>query len=102
MNMHTLIERYREQSPEFKNCYSKLYNSNRKLTRRIKGRMSPSRRKSRDASERSITNKCIKKLKLNYPLLKPSDGVRSKSKKRKSSIRKKSRSKKRKSLRRRS
>ena len=60
-----------EESPEFKNCYHKLKSAHKLLKRRIKGRLSPSAKAARDAAIRSITNKCIKKLKIDTPLLKP-------------------------------
>ena len=59
-------------SPKFKSCYEKLRKSHKTLKRRVKGRLSPFARAAREAAERSIHNKCIKKLKLKVPLLKPS------------------------------
>jgi hypothetical protein len=89
-------------SPKFKSCYEKLRKSHKKLNRRVKGRLSPSAKAARDAAQRSIHNKCIKKLKLKVPLLKPtiSNKSRRKSKnksrrKRKSKSRRKRKSKSR-------
>ena len=63
-------------SPKFKSCYKKLSRSHKLLKRRVKGRLSPS---ARAAAERSIHNKCIKKLKLKVPLLKTKKSRRNKS-----------------------
>ena len=82
-------------SPKFKSCYEKLHKSHKTLKRRVKGRLSPSARAAREAAERSIHNKCIKKLKLKVPLLKPS-GKRSKRSKRSKKSKRKSKSKSRK------
>lgn len=81
-----------EESPEFKKCYHKLKSAHKLLKRRIKGRLSPSARAARDAAIRSITNKCIKKLKIDAPLLKPESKSVKKSRRqsRRKSVRRKS------------
>ena len=60
-----------QNSPVYKDCYAKTAKTKKILTRTIKGRLSPSRRAAIEAARRAVHNKCVKKLKLNVPLLKP-------------------------------
>ena len=60
-----------QNSPEYKECYKKTAKTKKILRSRIKGRLSPSRRAAIEAAKRAVHNKCVKKLKLNVPLLKP-------------------------------
>jgi hypothetical protein len=88
-------------SPKFKSCYEKLRKSHKKLNRRVKGRLSPSAKAARYAAQRSIHNKCIKKLKLKVPLLKPTLSNKSRRKSKNKSRRKRKSKSRRKSKRKR-
>ena len=58
------------KSRKFKSCYEKLRRSHKLLRRKIRGKVSRSRKAAIKAAKKSINNKCIKKLKLKVPLVK--------------------------------